>query len=204
MGMEKNSNDMEEGTLEIGMDGEGSRIMYSHNFKVDELLAKGVNVTIYNGQIDIRVALGSGCIQRRRNHQLNSCLEEVTDCKNLKEIFGDEEIEESTKHVDQRVVFPKILRLTMKSLKTFFSKKECEEINLENDTTVIHPFFDEKVHCPSLEKTILSQLDNIQLIWHNKLEANSFCKLEWGGNVMMVEDDDGWWPCSSVVMMVED
>ncbi|KAJ0083054.1 hypothetical protein Patl1_11762 [Pistacia atlantica] len=61
---------------------------------------------------------------------------EVTDCKNLKEIFGDEEIEESTDHADQ------------------------------------------KVHCPSLEKLILSHLDNIQLIWHNKLQADSFCKLK--------------------------
>ncbi|KAJ0083057.1 hypothetical protein Patl1_11766 [Pistacia atlantica] len=97
---------------------------------------------------------------------------EVTDCKNLKEIFGDEEIEESTDHADQKVVFPKLLRVV------FFSKKEHEEMNLENETTAIHPFFDEKVHCPSLEKMILSRLDNIQLIWHNKLQADSFCKLK--------------------------
>ncbi|KAJ0020506.1 hypothetical protein Pint_31721 [Pistacia integerrima] len=65
-------------------DEEGNRITYSQlqgDFmrpkinEVDEVLAKGVNVTIYNGQIDLRVALGSGCVQWRRNHQLNSCLE---------------------------------------------------------------------------------------------------------------------------------
>ncbi|KAJ0096303.1 hypothetical protein Patl1_27252 [Pistacia atlantica] len=28
--------------------------------------------------------------------------------------------------------------------------------------------------------------------------------LRWGGNAMMVEDGDGWWPCDSVVMMLAD
>lgn len=91
------------------------------------------------------------------------------------------------------------------SLKTFFSRKEDEEMNSENDTTVLHPLFDEKVnffsqkftltqymdidlinlllhvvqvHCPSLEKMILSHLDSIQLIWHNNLHVDSFCKLK--------------------------
>ncbi|XP_044497638.1 probable disease resistance protein At4g27220 [Mangifera indica] len=131
---------------------------------------------------------------------------EVTDCKKLREIFGDKEIEESTDHDDQKIVLPKLLRLTVKechalkfmfpstvvefpslnaihiegcqSLKTFFSRKEDEEMNSENDTTVLHPLFDEKVHCPSLEKMILLHLDSIQFIWHNNLHVGSFCKLK--------------------------
>ncbi|KAJ0087495.1 hypothetical protein Patl1_06989 [Pistacia atlantica] len=85
--------------------------------------------------------------------------------------------------------FPTLNELHIEScsnLKTFFSdfsgvdmlREEPEEVSLEDYIIDVNPLFDKKVAFPSLEKMILSHLDNLQLIWHNKLHGDSFSKLK--------------------------
>ncbi|XP_044463350.1 uncharacterized protein LOC123194258 [Mangifera indica] len=80
------------------------------------------------------------------------------------------------------VQFPTLNELHIEScssLKTFFPNSSSVEVSLENIlTTNIKPLFDDKTDLPGLEKLILSHLDNLQLIWHNQLRGDSFCKLK--------------------------
>ncbi|XP_044475647.1 uncharacterized protein LOC123203365 isoform X2 [Mangifera indica] len=80
------------------------------------------------------------------------------------------------------VQFPTLNELHIEScssLKTFFPNSSSVEVSLENIlTTNIEPLFDDKADLPSLEKLILLHLDNLQLIWHNQLRGDSFCKLK--------------------------
>ncbi|XP_044475558.1 uncharacterized protein LOC123203299 isoform X3 [Mangifera indica] len=79
------------------------------------------------------------------------------------------------------VQFPTLNELHIEScssLKTFFRNSSSVEVSLENIlTTNIEPLFDDKADLPGLEKLILLHLDNLQLIWHNQLHRDSFCKL---------------------------
>ncbi|XP_044475553.1 uncharacterized protein LOC123203298 isoform X1 [Mangifera indica] len=80
------------------------------------------------------------------------------------------------------VQFPTLTELHIEScssLKTFFPNSSSVEVSLENIlTTNIEPLFDDKADLPGLEKLILLHLDNLQLIWHNQLQGDSFCKLK--------------------------
>ncbi|XP_044475090.1 probable disease resistance protein At4g27220 [Mangifera indica] len=80
------------------------------------------------------------------------------------------------------VQFPALNELHIEScssLKTFFPNSSSVEVSLENIlTTNIEPLFDDKVDLSGLEKLILLHLDNLQLIWHNQLRGDSFCKLK--------------------------
>ncbi|KAJ0087498.1 hypothetical protein Patl1_07059 [Pistacia atlantica] len=76
---------------------------------------------------------------------------EVIDCKNLKEIFGEESVD-----------------LVVENERNDMLRKEPEEVNLEDHIIDGNALFDEKVAFPSLQEMILSHLDNLQLIWHNQ------------------------------------
>ncbi|KAJ0098760.1 hypothetical protein Patl1_21967 [Pistacia atlantica] len=88
---------------------------------------------------------------------------EVTDCKNLKEIFG----EESKDHGDEietndKIDFNQLCSLTLQRLPQF--------IKIGSDM---------RVAFPNLEVMVLLRLDNLQLIWHNQqLHAESFRELK--------------------------
>ncbi|XP_044471572.1 uncharacterized protein LOC123200443 isoform X4 [Mangifera indica] len=80
------------------------------------------------------------------------------------------------------VQFPSLNELHVEScssLKTFFPNSSSVDVSLENSlSTNIEPLFDDKADLPGLEKLILLHLDNLQLIWHNQLRGDSFCKLK--------------------------
>eukprot|EP00257_Ricinus_communis_P018288 XP_015576965.1 uncharacterized protein LOC8266842 isoform X2 [Ricinus communis] len=57
--------------------------------------------------------------------------------------------------------------------------REAKGMNSEkNHHTETQPLFNEKVAFPSLEEIELSYIDNLRRIWHNQLDAGSFCKLK--------------------------
>ncbi|XP_044474981.1 uncharacterized protein LOC123202894 [Mangifera indica] len=84
--------------------------------------------------------------------------------------------------IENLVQFPTLTELHMEgcsSLKAFFPNSSSVEVSLENIlTTNIEPLFDDKADLPGLEKLILLHMDNLQLIWHNQLRGDSFCKLK--------------------------
>ncbi|KAJ0085192.1 hypothetical protein Patl1_07063 [Pistacia atlantica] len=118
---------------------------------------------------------------------------EVIDCKNLKEIFGENErnskFEFTQLHSLVLQCLPQFISFGVKNcsnLKTFFHnsfgadtlRKEPDEVSLEKHITDINPLFNEKVAFTSLEKMIFFHLDNLQLIWHNQFHKDSFSKLK--------------------------
>ncbi|XP_044474977.1 probable disease resistance protein At4g27220 [Mangifera indica] len=130
----------------------------------------------------------------------------ICNCKSMEAVIFESEGLEGTEKILQ-MKFPKLLYLKLQglpkltrfgignpvkfpslnelhiescsSLKTFSPNSSSVGMSLENIlTTNIGPLFDDKADLPSLEKLILLRLDNLQLIWHNQLHGDSFCKLK--------------------------
>ncbi|GKV26341.1 hypothetical protein SLEP1_g35666 [Rubroshorea leprosula] len=125
------------------------------------------------------------------------CLQ-IKKCKMMKEVIEPENAEE----MEDLISFPKLDILNIEnlenltrfcsgncsveftSLKQLFIKN-CPELKgfTVNHTSTditggLEPLFNEKVTFPSLEILRIFQLENLRIIWHHQLPADSFCKLK--------------------------
>ncbi|KAJ6885240.1 disease resistance protein [Populus alba x Populus x berolinensis] len=132
---------------------------------------------------------------------------EIGKCESMEEIVVPEGIGEG-----KMMLFPKLLHLQLiglpkltrfcttnllecHSLKVLWLQK-CPELrefisipsSAEHDNTK-SALFDDKVAFPDLEEFQIFEGDNLKVIWHNELRADSFCKLKtlgvWGGKNLL-------------------
>ncbi|TXG59161.1 hypothetical protein EZV62_016990 [Acer yangbiense] len=85
------------------------------------------------------------------------------------------------------VEFPSLTQLSIEDcpkFKTFFSAlmsgdiKQSNEVEEMNRQVDIYPLFNEKVGFPSLEKMVISGMDNLESIWHSQFLGDSFNNLK--------------------------
>ncbi|XVF41565.1 hypothetical protein PTKIN_Ptkin01aG0289600 [Pterospermum kingtungense] len=125
---------------------------------------------------------------------------EIVECKWLREIIFSEEMEEGKKDV---MCFPKLKFLQIRDLYNLIrfcsgnyaiefpslkvlNIKHCPKLKeFTNETKIegnyqsgVQALFNEKAAAPSLQRMTISYLRNVKMIFHNKLLAGSFCKLE--------------------------
>ncbi|GKV47763.1 hypothetical protein SLEP1_g54629 [Rubroshorea leprosula] len=89
-----------------------------------------------------------------------------------------------------RLEFPRLYKITVincPALAAFASsfssdqKKEITTNDTESEESPViptQPFFSDKVAFPDLKQLTITHLKNLEIIWHNKVHADSFCKLE--------------------------
>ncbi|XP_034680166.1 uncharacterized protein LOC117910214 isoform X2 [Vitis riparia] len=96
----------------------------------------------------------------------------------INEIIGQED---GAEEVIDKIEFPELTSLSLKSLPTLASfypgSHTLRRVGPGDHGILTTVLFDEKVAFPSLESLNISGLGRMQKIWHNKLIENSFSKL---------------------------
>ncbi|OMO99061.1 putative phosphoprotein phosphatase [Corchorus olitorius] len=118
---------------------------------------------------------------------------DIVDCKFLEKIIFSEEGDIT----EEEIEFPQLDSLKMKNLEnlrgfcsqdhkinfpslTILEIDHCPKLKgfiEDNRRLTPQAFFDEKVGFPSLQKLSIGSLTNVEMLWHNQLSENSFCKL---------------------------
>ncbi|TXG65328.1 hypothetical protein EZV62_006603 [Acer yangbiense] len=119
---------------------------------------------------------------------------EVSSCKNMEAIFAIEREDDAnnTKLIHE-IQFSQLCSVTLRrlpQLKNFChivkttsqlqltSSTNDGEIISEDKIDIPKSLFNDKVAVPNLEKLKISNMDNLEKIWHNQLVNDSFCKLK--------------------------
>ncbi|GKV47928.1 hypothetical protein SLEP1_g54778 [Rubroshorea leprosula] len=122
---------------------------------------------------------------------------EIRECKRMREIIVTENAEEN-----ENLIFPQLNHLSIEDLHNlvafylgnciveFPSLEDLEVLNCpelkgftvkysESTSCIVdmQTLFNEQVAFPNLKRLTITHLKNLEIIWHNKLYANSFCRL---------------------------
>ncbi|KAL3729777.1 hypothetical protein ACJRO7_026850, partial [Eucalyptus globulus] len=104
----------------------------------------------------------------------------ISDCEKTEAIvMEDEGLGMETSEI---LVFPKLTDLRLKQLKslTCFSHGKCAREVRTQDRVMSHvtTLFNHEVAFPNLEDLYIEGMDNIKMIWHDQIPADSFSKLK--------------------------
>ncbi|GKV25954.1 hypothetical protein SLEP1_g35327 [Rubroshorea leprosula] len=100
---------------------------------------------------------------------------EIKDCKTLREIIT---METGREMGNCDVKFSSLKRLIIINCPELMEFMVMVKSTNTNEADDARCFFNEQVAFPSLESLILCHLKNLQIIWHNQLSPDSFCKLK--------------------------
>ncbi|GLT80964.1 hypothetical protein SLA2020_523730 [Shorea laevis] len=122
---------------------------------------------------------------------------EIRECKLMTKVLSKENEEEKGNLIFPELKFVQLMRL--QNLVSFYFGDSTIEFSSLNELVVwycpgfkgftvmststdgaagIQPLFHEQGAFPNLEKITISHLQNLTAIWHDKIHANSFCKLK--------------------------
>ncbi|KAL5768390.1 hypothetical protein ACOSP7_014942 [Xanthoceras sorbifolium] len=97
----------------------------------------------------------------------------VVECSNIEEIFATGREEDISN--DEVIQFKHLYSLTLNRLPKFTSF--CSEVMSSDGLYTPTSIFNEKVAFPSLEHMEISNIKNLEMIWHDRFAEHSFCNL---------------------------